>query len=1349
MTAIIKQMHNESGTVVYPLTSSKAVYYKGEALESYLDKLQLEGVGPSVEIEDSLTSKDATKALSAKQGNTLKGIIDAFKDDAVKRSDFSPADSGKILSYDNGSIIAVDMPTAGEGGGGEVEIVNNLNSTNPYAALSALQGKVLNDSKAPKNNAILTGNTNIGEDSLIIDQSTHKVSARGFKFDDSGRKADRTISPAGDESCSIENMEYIDCENLTVRGSLNVYELIANKVRATNGYLYVSDSDVIKTINTNGANCWVVFEEGNFRKGDIILLQTGNGKGGIDSARFKVVAYTEANKTFQLQKTDSSVITELKEGSYLVRIDSNSDDSRKTGVLLSPYDGAYIDFYKGNGTGKNPAISTSVGDLDHLGKAGVSGLGFYSDNCYLKGQFTLENGKSVASEMAAVSKMASDAVAAANQLNSSVDGLTDKIEEAIGDGVLSEAEKKAIKEAAKSVGSIYKATISSYTELMKSPYLLQNSTERAELAEAKLNLDSTEASNPGKYQLLVAAIDNFLKASSQNLSSAYTKYTDAYDAFDVCIERYEGAVEAARSSINMKMQIDAQGYAKGVSDALTTYKGQTNSRLDKSEAGLESLVQQMGDLQGQVDGAVEIYSYTYAPTLTNYPASEWTTNELRRAHVGDYFDYMQLTDEVDENNNKVYKVQRYKFVCDMDTVDISRTFDADFYMANPQIIAGELTHEMPAASTMDLTPRVDPIYSWEPITDSAGAEALALVRDALGIAETKTRVIYSSTEPDVSTAKEGDLWINPSKGDTISVFAINATTKKGEWVVINDTRFRLGLIASDGFISIEEKAELRREQIKMARDLEVYRADANAYSVPASALAAFEDAHRNLDDQYDHVLLITNGKDTSLTANQENTYKTIMGTYYTEKTKVATIISKAISDKAIGELDLDGVNLFVNSELVKGTGTSSKAYISDSITIPGTPRHITIACTNLNAYSIKLGFTVNSIHPESTQVIAPGERGSFTYAWDTTFGNLTPFIKSANNATLGAYSLGQVKLEVGKKATTWCEASADATLKMIATTNGIVQKLGDTGISIDAKTITLSGDKVKFTNKAGDKTLVHIDNNTGALHAQDAVISGNISATTGKFGKMKIEGNNLVISDDNSSVSFINNEGAVSRITNSNLEIADSGAVAVVPDPASTEYPIFAGVLRSVTHTCSNTFTLKESTYRVIMSGGVTVEAKSLSQSLGQNIEFKAELYAICEDNANESILLDSFAGILTQYNIRIPEIFAGSTFITTGGRWHFEWVIQYVYTKGGAASSSNSLYISMANAVASANTVSYISELAADGINIARASNKRFQAKVTEDEVIVIADLPTKARYMGQLYRTLDGTVKVQLTTP
>lgn len=51
----------------------------------------------------------------------------------------------------------------------------------------------------------------------------------------------------------------------------------------------------------------------------------------------------------------------------------------------------------------------------------------------------------------------------------------------------------------------------------------------------------------------------------------------------------------------------------------------------------DSVSKDLSSLQSQVDGQVEDWYYDYEPSMQNYPASQWTTTEERRKHIGDRF----------------------------------------------------------------------------------------------------------------------------------------------------------------------------------------------------------------------------------------------------------------------------------------------------------------------------------------------------------------------------------------------------------------------------------------------------------------------------------------------------------------------------------------------------------------------------------------------------------------------------------------------------------------------------------------------------------------------------------------
>ena len=115
----------------------------------------------------------------------------------------------------------------------------------------------------------------------------------------------------------------------------------------------------------------------------------------------------------------------------------------------------------------------------------------------------------------------------------------------------------------------------------------------------------------------------------------------------------------------------------------------------------------LSEIQSQLDGQIEQFFEKYDPTLTNAPAKDWTTQQMKESHLGDLF-----------YNTETGKV--YRFV------------------------------------------KNGSVYSWQVLQDSELAQALALANDALALAKTKRRIF---TDTPYTPYEVGDLWVQGSGGD--------------------------------------------------------------------------------------------------------------------------------------------------------------------------------------------------------------------------------------------------------------------------------------------------------------------------------------------------------------------------------------------------------------------------------------------------------------------------------------------------------------------------------------------------------------------------------------------------------
>lgn len=200
---------------------------------------------------------------------------------------------------------------------------------------------------------------------------------------------------------------------------------------------------------------------------------------------------------------------------------------------------------------------------------------------------------------------------------------------------------------------------------------------------------------------------------------------------------YEGSsyikYDSAAKQVSVKGKISAKSTVDG--KELSQYIKE-NSAKGLTEDQVNNLIknsQVIADLQNQVDGAIETWFYEGVPTLTNAPASSWTTDKDKDTHLGDlYYD------------NKTGKA--YRFAKDGNT------------------------------------------YKWTIITDTDIAKALSDASKAQETADGKMKVFSTQPTPPYQV---GDIWVNatyPSDGSTYKNEVLRCQTKKaaGSQFVIGD-----------------------------------------------------------------------------------------------------------------------------------------------------------------------------------------------------------------------------------------------------------------------------------------------------------------------------------------------------------------------------------------------------------------------------------------------------------------------------------------------------------------------------------------------------------------------------------
>lgn len=215
-------------------------------------------------------------------------------------------------------------------------------------------------------------------------------------FTGAGLRIDDGITKAGKTS--------IEADNLTVRGTMRVYELVIQQIRMTNGSLLVSSTAKVKSVSGSGPYTIVTDGQHGLAVNDLILAQRWNPTQGaltglyIYRSAMRVTSITTAGTDWQftavLLEGDPPV-----DGAEFGRAGNTTDTSRQGGIYLTSDDthAPYIDIYNDvssmalwTGAAK---LKVRLGRLSGIGDAVLNptGYGLYSNNVYLKGVLSAAN----------------------------------------------------------------------------------------------------------------------------------------------------------------------------------------------------------------------------------------------------------------------------------------------------------------------------------------------------------------------------------------------------------------------------------------------------------------------------------------------------------------------------------------------------------------------------------------------------------------------------------------------------------------------------------------------------------------------------------------------------------------------------------------------------------------------------------------------------------------------------------------------------------------------------------------------------------------------------------------------
>lgn len=274
---------------------------------------------------------------------------------------------------------------------------------------------------------------------------------------------------------------------------------------------------------------------------------------------------------------------------------------------------------------------------------------------------------------------------------------------------------------------------------------------------------------------------NYNNVGSSTLTAAYLELRDYLNGVELNTKSsFRGFRRPVLENL-LKNYYDAEDKCRElISSALDNKIDQTRTDLLLQLSNFQSAVNTaISDLQGQIDDAITTWYYDGEPTMKNLPASEWTTEEERKAHIGDLY-YDKKTGYA------------YRFLVD------------------------------------------EGVYGWQRIADEGIAKALEEAAKAQDTADSKRRVFYR--QPLDSEAYEpGDLWVNATYGALYSDDLLVCKTAKDAGVVFNIADWQLSSKYTDDTVANQAKqdaanAQKKAEEAATAADAAKTTADAAAKS---------------------------------------------------------------------------------------------------------------------------------------------------------------------------------------------------------------------------------------------------------------------------------------------------------------------------------------------------------------------------------------------------------------------------------------------------------------------------------------------------------------------------------------
>lgn len=251
----------------------------------------------------------------------------------------------------------------------------------------------------------------------------------------------------------VENGNWhIECDNLTVRQTMNIFELLIQKIRSVNGAIVVSQSNgKVTAVEDTGTQYKITFGEEfpTFQEGDLIRCQSWS-KNALKF--YWVEVKTAADGYVLCDKSEFNNVVPAV-GDEVVQMGNTKNPERQALIYITAQESGhpYIEILNGVKTKSLSGTNrTRLGDLSNIQDSAFpegqqpSGSGLYCDNAFLRGIFLLRNGKSVEDEVNQAKQDAANAATEAERAQQTAQEAKDRLNKWADDGFISPTEKPAL-----------------------------------------------------------------------------------------------------------------------------------------------------------------------------------------------------------------------------------------------------------------------------------------------------------------------------------------------------------------------------------------------------------------------------------------------------------------------------------------------------------------------------------------------------------------------------------------------------------------------------------------------------------------------------------------------------------------------------------------------------------------------------------------------------------------------------------------------------------------------------------------------------------------------------------------